>query len=261
MFRIREVFGVELRMAAFYEAPTLAACAAAIDTAQSAGQAAARAPRSAVAPSGIGRRDRSVYRVAAPKPRTGPASRARAASGAPDRRLGAVARRCACAALASRVHLLAARGATPTLPRAADAVLAEAASDPEARSEASGAYAAEFTAAVRQLSAALHEAASLPALREAVAWQNRHALTTGIDVLVRHGPEPDKRNGQHRQHEALVASYLQRYCAKNDTIGFFGPVGWSQIDDGAGIRITHVRIGKLPGRSRHLPGGLGSRRR
>jgi Phosphopantetheine attachment site len=34
MFRIQEVFGVELRMAAFYEAPTLAACAATIDDAR-----------------------------------------------------------------------------------------------------------------------------------------------------------------------------------------------------------------------------------
>ena len=105
---------------------------------------------------------------------------------------------------------------------------------------AGAAYAAEFTAAVGRLSAALHEAASLPALREAVAWQNRHALTTGIDALVRRGPQPAKRNAQHRQHEALVASYLQRYCAKNDTIGFFGPVGWAQIDDGRGIRISHA---------------------
>ena len=253
MFRIREVFGVEVRMAAFYEAPTLAACAAAIDTAQSAGQAAARAPRSAVAPSGIGRRDRSVYRVAAPKPEPD-----RPAALAPHlvRLTGdwALWRTVCLRGAGFGVHLLAAVGNTH-LARAADAVLAEAASDPEARSEASGAYAAEFTAAVRQLSAALHEAASLPALREAVAWQNRHALTTGIDVLVRHGPEPDKRNGQHRQHEALVASYLQRYCAKNDTIGFFGPVGWSQIDDGAGIRITYSASGSsLAARITYLEG-------
>ena len=65
---------------------------------------------------------------------------------------------------------------------------------------ASAAYAAEFTAAVRRLSAALHEAASLPALREAVAWQNRHALATGIDALVRRGP----RAGQ-AQHQAPAA--------------------------------------------------------
>ncbi len=53
MFRIGEVFGVELGLASFYEAPTLAACAAAIDA----------AARPAVAPSAIGRRDRSAYRV------------------------------------------------------------------------------------------------------------------------------------------------------------------------------------------------------
>jgi acyl carrier protein len=58
MFRIGEVFGAELDLAAFYEAPTLAACAAAIDAA-----------RPAVAPSAIGRRDRSAYRVPAAEPR------------------------------------------------------------------------------------------------------------------------------------------------------------------------------------------------
>jgi hypothetical protein len=30
----------------------------------------------------------------------------------------------------------------------------------------------------------------------------------------------------------MLASYLQRYCTKNDTIGFFGPVGWGQLVDG-----------------------------
>ena len=68
MFRIREVFDVELRMAAFYEAPTLAACAAAIDAALSADRVAVGGPRSAAAPSTIGRRDRSAYRVPAQRP-------------------------------------------------------------------------------------------------------------------------------------------------------------------------------------------------
>jgi hypothetical protein len=149
------------------------------------------------------------------------------------------------------VHLLAAMG-DADLARAADAAIATgaatptlaasdpAASDPAARDRAAAVYAAEFTAGVQRLSAALYEAACLPALREAIGWQNRHALTTGIDVVVRRGPEPGKRNAQRRQHQALVASYVQRYCAKNDTIGFFGPVGWAQIDDGPGIRITHA---------------------
>src|ERR1019366_1898902 len=58
-----------------------------------------------------------------------------------------------------------------------------------------------------------------------------------------------------RQHQSLVASYLQRYCAKNDTIGFFGPMSWSQIDDDPGIRITHAADGSsLAARITYLEG-------
>ena len=222
MSRIREVFDVELRLTSFYEAPTLAACAAAIDAARPASRAGAGAPRPAVAPRAIGRRDRNAYRVPAPQPAPdGPSALA------PHlvRLTGdwALWRTVCLRGAGFPVHLLAALG-DADLARAADAAIAAdtaapalAASDPAAGDRAGAAYAAEFTAAVGRLSAALHEAAGLPALREAVAWQNRHALTTGIDVLVRRGPQPAKRNAQHRQHEALVASYLQRYCAKNDT--------------------------------------------
>jgi amino acid adenylation domain-containing protein len=266
MFRIREEFGTELGMAAFYEAPTLAACAAAIDAARPAGPAADRAPRPAAAPSSIGRRDRSAYRVASPPSSIGRRDRSAyrvAAPPATDRPAAlaphlvplagewALWRTVCLRGAGFPCHLLAALG-DEALARAADAVIA---ADPLARSEASAAYTAEFSAAVRRLSAALHTAASLPALREAVAWQNRHALMTGIDRLRCRGPEPAKRNTNHRQHEALVASYLQRYCAKNDTIGFFGPVSWSQIDDGPGIRVTHAAPGRpLAARATYLEG-------
>jgi amino acid adenylation domain-containing protein len=238
MLRIRETFGVEQRIATFYETPTLAASAAAIDAAQSAGRAAVRAPRPAGAPASIGRRDRSAYRVA---PAAAPD---RASALAPHLvRLTddwALWRTVCLRGSGFPVHLLATLG-DAGLARAADA--ANAASDPAARDQggdASAVYAAEFTAAVQRLSAALYEAACLPRLREAVAWQNRHALATGVDPVVRRGPEPGKRNAQRRQHQALVASYVQRYCAKNDTIGFFGPVSWARIDDNPGIRITHA---------------------
>jgi hypothetical protein len=139
------------------------------------------------------------------------------------------------------VGLLAGLGA-PALASAADLVNSGAAGLSAAGtaglSTARAAYAAGFDAEARRLSSVLHELAGLPLLREAIAWQNRHALETGIDVLLRHGPGTGKRNAQRRRHEALVASYLQRYCAKNDTIGFFGPVGWSWIDDEAGVRVT-----------------------
>ena len=74
-----------------------------------------------------------------------------------------------------------------------------------------------------------------PAFREAVTWQN--------PVLARflhdhdHGPDA-ARHSKQRQRELVIANYLQRYCLKNDTIGFFGPVGWARIDPGtAGLAV------------------------
>jgi hypothetical protein len=90
--------------------------------------------------------------------------------------------------------------------------------------------AAEKTLAAEQprLVQSLREACRDPRFREALVWQNRHALETGVDALLR---QPDTAsNRMARRHERLVASYLQRYCVKNDTIGFFGPVGWSAIE-------------------------------
>ena len=259
MFHIGEEFGVELGLAAFYETPTLAACAAAIDAARPGGQVAVSAPRPAVALSRVDRRDRSVHRVGGSPLAPDRPAPDRPAPLAPHLvRLTedwALWRTVCLRGAGFPLQLLAALGDTG-LAGAADAVLAAAdPADQVARDLAGDAYAAEFTAAVRRLSAALHEAAGLPALREAVAWQNRHALITGVDPLVRRGPEPAKRNSQQRQHEAIVASYLQRYCAKNDSIGFFGPVGWSQIDDGPGIRTTHAAAGfSLAARATYLEG-------
>ena len=251
MFRIRDVFDAELSLAAFYEAPNLAACAAAIDAAGARPGGPVRASRPAAAPSRIVRRDRSAYRVATPSPEQTSAPRL-----APDLvRLTddwALWRTMCLRGAGFPFHLLGRLG-DPALAAAADAANESATAD--AASDSAGTYAAEFTAAVRRLWSALHEAAGLPALREAITWQNRHALTTGVDVLLRRGPEPGKRNAQRRQHESLVASYLQRYCAKNDTIGFFGPVGWSQFDDGSGVRITHAAPGRsLAARTTYLEG-------
>src|SRR5215470_11987489 len=79
----------------------------------------------------------------------------------------------------------------------------------------------------------LREVASDPLFREAVAWQNRQALVTQIDAIAHALPQsPSKR----RRREAVVANYWQRYCAKNDMIGFFGPLAWGRIrDDGPAV--------------------------
>jgi acyl carrier protein len=254
MFRIRELFDVDLRMAAFYEAPTLAASAASIESARSAGQSGPPA-----APSTIGRRDRTAYRV--PAQRSAPDALASHLTRLTDE--WSLWRTFCLRGAGFPVRLLEVLGDT-ALAEAADAANADTANADKANTDAANAdavnadkantaYAAEFQAAVDRMSKALYDAASLPALREAVAWQNRHALTTGIDALLRRGPRPSTRNTQTRQHESLVTSYLQRYCAKNDTIGFFGPVGWSAIDDELGIRITHAQQ-RLAARVTYLEG-------
>ncbi|NRQ32611.1 lantibiotic dehydratase [Nonomuraea sp. NN258] len=70
-----------------------------------------------------------------------------------------------------------------------------------------------------------------PLLREAVTWQNRNALLT-LDSLVRGGPG-QSRNSDRRARELMMVKYWQRYCAKNETIGFFGPVTWTRIEPDA----------------------------
>jgi len=65
-----------------------------------------------------------------------------------------------------------------------------------------------------------------PAFREALSWQNPMALQAA-DRLLRDTADTSKR----RQNERLVARYWQRYCAKNETIGFFGPAVWGTVSE------------------------------
>lgn len=65
-----------------------------------------------------------------------------------------------------------------------------------------------------------------PRFREAVAWQNRRLLSEVLDRC------HEGKGWRRRQRQKVVASYVQRYYAKNDTIGFFGPVGWGRFHSG-----------------------------
>ena len=111
----------------------------------------------------------------------------------------------------------------------------------------------EFDRAVGRLGATVRDLAARPDLREAMAWQNRHALATGVDALLRHDPATGHRNSRHKDREALIVRYVHRYCAKNDTIGFFGPVGWASVDDGEGVRVVPSPV-RLAARTVHLEG-------
>ncbi|MDP9845615.1 hypothetical protein J2853_004826 [Streptosporangium lutulentum] len=66
-----------------------------------------------------------------------------------------------------------------------------------------------------------------PLFREAVTWQNPGVLVA-LDGLLTGGPHAT-RNVRRRDRERAVLRYWQRYCAKNETIGFFGPVCWITV--------------------------------
>jgi Lantibiotic dehydratase, N terminus len=86
---------------------------------------------------------------------------------------------------------------------------------------------------------ALRRFASDPMFQEAVIWQNRQAFETAVQSVSREQPE-SPRNQRQRNHEELVANYAQRYCVKNDTIGFFGPVAWGRIESGSRLlELSH----------------------
>lgn len=81
----------------------------------------------------------------------------------------------------------------------------------------------------RRVSANLREICHNPLFREAIIWQNRQVLHDSVDVLARMGANVQNQN--RRRHEELVFNYVQRYCAKNETIGFFGPAAWTRFAD------------------------------
>lgn len=97
-----------------------------------------------------------------------------------------------------------------------------------AKKEAGVAFTHAFESGVKNVSANMREIAADPTFRRAILLQNREALHSGVDSLLE---QRTKRDKKERQHEELIASYLQRYCMKNDSIGFFGPVGWARVVD------------------------------
>ncbi|MFJ4919556.1 lantibiotic dehydratase [Streptomyces sp. NPDC088725] len=93
----------------------------------------------------------------------------------------------------------------------------------------------------------LQEIARTPAFREAVAWQNRPVLNSGIAPFLNWTPSAAGRTSMPRQREELVAHYWQRFCVKNDTIGFFGPVGWGRWDHGVDALAVDPGTGLIAG--------------
>jgi hypothetical protein len=93
------------------------------------------------------------------------------------------------------------------------------------------AYQAAFASEAARLGAEIRQIAREPRFQLALAWQNHQVIEKGIEPMLRRAEAEKSRNTKQRQKEDMVANYWQRYCLKNDTIGFFGPVGWGSLDD------------------------------
>ena len=100
----------------------------------------------------------------------------------------------------------------------ADEALARAVD--EARGSHVGTLELAVAKAQHDASTRLRQLAHDPAFREALTWQNRRAVHSGIEPLLRR--PASTMNSKTRQYELMVASYAQRYCCKNERAGFFG---------------------------------------
>jgi hypothetical protein len=95
-----------------------------------------------------------------------------------------------------------------------------------------------FAAGLVDVSRALREIAGDRLFHEALLWQNRTAWHTGIETYRQKPGGNGARSSKRRQSEELIANYWQRYCVKNDTIGFFGPMGWAEfVSEGEPISL------------------------
>src|SRR5579859_4022388 len=86
-----------------------------------------------------------------------------------------------------------------------------------------------FEAATLAIARTVQALAGDDRFREAVTWQNRQVLQSGFEALLRSTPEQIVSQAKRRKNETLVANYIQRYALKNDSIGFFGPIGCATL--------------------------------
>lgn len=105
------------------------------------------------------------------------------------------------------------------------------------------AFHACLDAAAAAASTEVNRIAADPLLREAITWQSP-AVAGLLDSLLRNA-EPIRRNAKRRYREEQLIRFWQRYCAKTETIGFFGPGVWVTLDPDAGHITTESGDGMV----------------
>jgi Lantibiotic dehydratase, N terminus len=110
------------------------------------------------------------------------------------------------------------------------------------------AFADEFDAATRRLCLTVRSISRDPLFREAITWQNLEFVGLCLD---RYG-NAGTRDSRDRKREIAIASYIQRYSTKNDSIGFFGPVGWAEWEPGTEATVVRPGNGLLRTRTTYF---------
>lgn len=81
--------------------------------------------------------------------------------------------------------------------------------------------------------AALAAVVQDPWFREALTWQNRELIRYWVGDYAKRLAAGDATLHRRSHREGILARYVQRYATKNETIGFFGPVGWARLERAA----------------------------
>ncbi|WP_265443680.1 lantibiotic dehydratase [Flexivirga meconopsidis] len=108
-----------------------------------------------------------------------------------------------------------------------DPELAEDADQAIAGNQSEGDFADKYAEHSLRDAELLHHVCADSRFRLAIAWQNRPFLEYLDKVLA---TPIERRNSKARARERIVARYWQRYCSKAETIGFFGPIQFVDID-------------------------------
>ncbi len=108
------------------------------------------------------------------------------------------------------------------------------------------------TESLQNAGAVLQTIAQSEPFRQAIVWQNRHLLESCVDHFL---TKPlDSSGRDYLRNRSMVVKYLQRYTLKNDTIGFFGPVGWIRWDNTVALTTSQPGLQVLARRTTYLEG-------
>lgn len=112
--------------------------------------------------------------------------------------------------------------------------------------------AAHYEKVSNELTRRLQRLAGGARFETAFALQNHAAFQRAIPPYLAWNPGDQPRRKNYRRRENLVAAYLQRYCAKNDSVGFFGPVGIGQCSALLGLAAVDIRRDEPQRARQHL---------